>query len=76
MIADIAASWWKILIGVALALVACIIFIMMLRWIAAPMVWISIIGVVAGLSFCKYVLTSSSLKILLVKVLRQISINP
>lgn len=76
MIADIAASWWKILIGVALALVACIIFIMMLRWIAAPMVWISIIGVVAGLSFCEYVLTSSSLKILLVKVLRQISINP
>lgn len=43
-------NWWKILIGIVLALLTCIIYIMMLRWIAAPMVWFSIIGALAALA--------------------------
>lgn len=54
VIADIMAAWWKILIGVAMALVACIIYILMLRWIAGIMVWASIIGVVAALGAATY----------------------
>lgn len=41
--------WWKILIGILLALLACIIYILMLRWLAAPMVWLSIIGALVAL---------------------------
>ncbi|XP_060534569.1 choline transporter-like 2 isoform X2 [Cylas formicarius] len=54
VIADVVESWWKILIGVVIALVVCLIYIMMLRWIAAPMVWISIVGVLVALSAAIY----------------------
>ncbi|XP_030745823.1 CTL-like protein 2 isoform X1 [Sitophilus oryzae] len=49
IIADVITSWWKILIGVVFALLACIIFILMLRWIAGVIVWFSIIAVVVAL---------------------------
>lgn len=42
--------WWKILIGIVLALFVCIIYIMILRWIAGPMVWLSIFGALALLA--------------------------
>ncbi|CAG9762843.1 unnamed protein product [Ceutorhynchus assimilis] len=54
VIADIMSSWWKILLGVGLALVACIIYILMLRWVAGFMVWLSIGGVLAALSAASY----------------------
>lgn len=47
---DIMNIWWKLVIGIALALVACIIYIMMLRWVAAPMVWLSIFGALGCLA--------------------------
>ncbi|XP_066258139.1 choline transporter-like 2 isoform X2 [Euwallacea similis] len=50
VISDLTTSWWKILISIAIALVACIIYILMLRWIAGIMVWISIAGAVAALA--------------------------
>ncbi|XP_066152702.1 choline transporter-like 2 isoform X5 [Euwallacea fornicatus] len=49
LLADLVTSWWKILISVAIALLACIIYILMLRWIAGVMVWISIAGAIAAL---------------------------
>lgn len=54
VVEDIMHSWWKILIGVGLALLACIIYILLLRWIAAPIVWLSIIGVVVCLGLGLY----------------------
>ncbi|KAL1505597.1 hypothetical protein ABEB36_005126 [Hypothenemus hampei] len=54
IIADVVTSWWKIVIGIGFALVACIIYILMLRWIAGVMVWISIAGVVAALAAATY----------------------
>ncbi|XP_008190433.1 choline transporter-like 2 isoform X2 [Tribolium castaneum] len=44
---DLVESWWKILAGVGIAVLVSIIYIMMLRWLAAPMVWLSLIGVLA-----------------------------
>ncbi|XP_044258638.1 choline transporter-like 2 isoform X2 [Tribolium madens] len=44
---DLVESWWKILAGVGIAVVVSVIYIMMLRWLAAPLVWLSLIGVLA-----------------------------
>ncbi|CAH1100837.1 unnamed protein product [Psylliodes chrysocephalus] len=49
IVEDVIRSWWKIIIGVLLALVICLIYIVILRWLAALMVWISIFGVLVGL---------------------------
>ncbi|KAJ8960452.1 hypothetical protein NQ318_013736, partial [Aromia moschata] len=49
IVEDIIYSKWNILIGIGIALVCCIIYILMLRWLAAPIVWLSIIGVVVVL---------------------------
>uniref|UniRef100_A0AAR5P590 Choline transporter-like protein n=1 Tax=Dendroctonus ponderosae TaxID=77166 RepID=A0AAR5P590_DENPD len=54
VINDLVNSWQKILIGLAVALVICLIYIFMLRWIAGVMVWISIVGVLAALSAATY----------------------
>ncbi|CAG9815700.1 unnamed protein product [Phaedon cochleariae] len=50
IVEDLIHAWWKIAIGILLAVVACIIYILILRWTAAPMVWLSIIGVVVALA--------------------------
>jgi hypothetical protein len=44
---DLINSWWKILIGVAIAVAICIIYIVIMRWLAALMVWLSLVGVLA-----------------------------
>ncbi|RZC34922.1 CTL-like protein 2, partial [Asbolus verrucosus] len=51
---DLISSWLQILIGIAIAVVACIIYIVIMRWIAAVMVWLSLIGVVVLLSVAVY----------------------
>ncbi|KAJ8921441.1 hypothetical protein NQ315_003059 [Exocentrus adspersus] len=54
IVEDIMHCWWWILIGVVAVMFVCIIYIIMMRWITAPMVWLSIIGAVAALTFCVY----------------------
>ncbi|CAG9865298.1 unnamed protein product [Phyllotreta striolata] len=54
IVEDIIVSWWKILIGVGVALVICLLYITILRWLAAPMVWLSIVGVIVGLGAALY----------------------
>ncbi|CAG9827038.1 unnamed protein product [Diabrotica balteata] len=49
IIEDLITCWWKIALGVGIALVVCLIYIFILRWFAGPLVWLSIIGVVVGL---------------------------
>lgn len=51
---DIMYSWKHILVGLVLSLVVCIIYIVLMRWIAGVMVWISIVGVLAVMSFGVY----------------------
>ncbi|KAJ8977657.1 hypothetical protein NQ317_002459 [Molorchus minor] len=57
VVEDIVYSRWNILAGVGIALVCCIIYILMLRWIAGPIVWLSIVGVVVAMSFGVYFTT-------------------
>lgn len=54
IIEDVANCWWQILVGLGVAMLICIIYIVLMRWIAAVMVWLSILGVIALLSFCKF----------------------
>ncbi|XP_049293618.1 choline transporter-like 2 isoform X3 [Anopheles funestus] len=54
IVEDILESWRMILVFVACSVLASLILITMLRWIAKPMVWISIIGVIAALSYGVY----------------------
>uniref|UniRef100_A0A182JP45 Choline transporter-like protein n=1 Tax=Anopheles christyi TaxID=43041 RepID=A0A182JP45_9DIPT len=54
IVEDILESWRMILLFVACSVVASLIHITMLRWIAKPLVWISIIGVIAALSYGVY----------------------
>jgi choline transporter-like protein 2/4/5 len=54
---DLINSWWKILIGVAIAVATCIIYIVIMRWLAALMVWLSLVGVLALLISAVYFTT-------------------
>ncbi|XP_035919880.1 CTL-like protein 2 isoform X4 [Anopheles stephensi] len=54
VVEDILQSWRMMLVFVACSVLASLTFIAILRWIAKPMVWISIIGVIAALSYGVY----------------------
>uniref|UniRef100_A0AAG5D3B7 Choline transporter-like protein n=1 Tax=Anopheles atroparvus TaxID=41427 RepID=A0AAG5D3B7_ANOAO len=54
IVEDILESWPMILAFVGFSVLASLILITMLRWIAKPLVWISIIGVIAALSYGVY----------------------
>lgn len=47
---DLEQSWWKILLGLLGAMILCLIYIVLMRYIAGIMVWISIVGVIVLLS--------------------------
>ncbi|XP_065371947.1 choline transporter-like 2 [Calliphora vicina] len=48
---DLKNSWKVIIYAFILHLFAVLLFITLLRWLAAPLVWISICGVILGLSY-------------------------
>lgn len=54
IVEDLIDSWRHILIGLVISMVSCLILIAMMRFLATPLVWISIIGVIGMLGFCKY----------------------
>ncbi|XP_076274430.1 choline transporter-like 2 isoform X2 [Rhynchophorus ferrugineus] len=62
IITDIVNSWKEMLIGIGMAIVCCLIYIFMLRWIAGIMVWFSIAAVVAGLSVALYFVSTLYMK--------------
>ncbi|XP_077286944.1 choline transporter-like 2 isoform X3 [Arctopsyche grandis] len=47
------ARWW-IVFSLFVVMIICLIYIALMRWIAAPIVWFSIFGVVAILSYSIY----------------------
>ncbi|XP_069121444.1 choline transporter-like protein 2 [Argopecten irradians] len=51
---DIVASWWLLLVFAGIAMVTCFIWIILLRWIAGVMVWISVVLVFGLLGFACY----------------------
>lgn len=48
------ATWYHILIGLLLAIISCMILIAVMRWIAKPFIWLSILGVLSTLGFGKH----------------------
>lgn len=46
-------SWPVMTIGIVLSVLACLIFIAVMRWIASPIIWLSITGIFASLSYGK-----------------------
>lgn len=54
IIEDVIDSYKLILLGFLVAMVVSLIFIAMMRWIAGTMVWLSILGVLALLSYGVY----------------------
>lgn len=51
IIEDVIDSYKYILLGFLVSMVVSLIFIAMMRWIAGPMVWLSILGVMGLLSY-------------------------
>jgi choline transporter-like protein 2/4/5 len=54
VVQDLNDSWPYVVGGLGIAMVACLIYIVLMRWIAGPMVWFSILGTIALLAYCKY----------------------
>lgn len=54
IIADITASLIPIGVALLVAMVCCLIIIAMMRWLAGPLLWLSIVGVIALLAFAIY----------------------
>jgi len=51
IVEDIMNSWWQILISLILSMFVSLLFIAILRWLAAPLIWFSIIGVLTILVY-------------------------
>jgi len=54
VVQDLSNSWPFIVGGLAIAMVLCFIYIVLMRWFAGIMVWFSILGTIALLAYCKY----------------------
>lgn len=48
---DIIETWRTMALALAIAMIVCLIFIAMMRWFAAPFVWLSIFGVIGLLVY-------------------------
>nr|CAD7401037.1 unnamed protein product [Timema poppensis] len=55
MVQDLSYTWPYIVAAFSLAMVLCLVYIVLMRWFAGIMVWVSIAGVVGLLSYCIYV---------------------
>ncbi|XP_012942174.1 choline transporter-like protein 2 [Aplysia californica] len=51
---DVLASWWMLFAGFGIAMFVCMVWIVLMRWLAGPMVWITIGLVFALLLFATY----------------------
>ncbi|GFO29551.1 choline transporter-like protein 2 [Plakobranchus ocellatus] len=51
---DVLAAWWMILVGIVIAVAICMLWIVLMRYIAGYMVWATIIGVFAIVIFAVY----------------------
>ncbi|KAI5642450.1 plasma-membrane choline transporter domain-containing protein [Phthorimaea operculella] len=54
IVADLVQSRWYMLGGLVVVVLICFIYILLLRWVVAPVVWTSIVGLFALLGFSLY----------------------
>lgn len=53
IVEDVMETWDSTLTGLFIAMISCLILIAIMRWIARPLVWLSILGVIAILGYGK-----------------------
>lgn len=51
IVEDVMKIRWEIILNLLFAMFSCLIVIAMMRWVAKPLVWLSILGVLAMLGF-------------------------
>uniref|UniRef100_A0A1L8DEG2 Choline transporter-like protein n=2 Tax=Nyssomyia neivai TaxID=330878 RepID=A0A1L8DEG2_9DIPT len=54
VVEDIIDSWITILVSLGITMIISLLFIMVMRWIAAPVIWCTILGVIGILGFVIY----------------------
>jgi len=54
VVQDLSNSWPFVVGGLAIAMVVCLIYIVLMRWFAGIMVWFSLLGTIALLAYCCY----------------------
>jgi choline transporter-like protein 2/4/5 len=54
VVQDLSSSWPFVVGGLAIAMVVCLIYIVLMRWFAGIMVWFSLLGTIAVLAYCVY----------------------
>lgn len=54
IIEDLVNIRWYLVVALIIVMLVCLIYITLMRWVAAPMVWFSIFGVMGILSYCKF----------------------
>lgn len=54
IIQDVVASWWMILIAFLIAMVISLVWIVLMRWLAGVMVWITVILFIGAFAFSSY----------------------
>ncbi|XP_050091219.1 choline transporter-like 2 isoform X1 [Anopheles aquasalis] len=76
VVEDVLESWRMILVFLACSMIASLILITMLRWIAKPLVWVSIIGVITALSYGVYYSYTEYRKISANPVAAHVNVSP
>lgn len=51
IVEDIIETWSFILVGLLGAMLFCLIIIAVMRWMATPLIWLSILGIITMLGF-------------------------
>ncbi|KAL5013102.1 hypothetical protein ScPMuIL_011653 [Solemya velum] len=54
VVEDVVASWWMILVAFVLAMVISLVWIVLMRWLAGLMVWITLVAFLGIFSFSVY----------------------
>ncbi|KAL3871869.1 hypothetical protein ACJMK2_039841 [Sinanodonta woodiana] len=54
VVQDVVSAWWMILLGLLLACFVCLIWIILMRWIAGIMVWFAIFAFIGIFGYCSY----------------------
>ncbi|XP_055842030.1 choline transporter-like 2 isoform X3 [Episyrphus balteatus] len=54
IVEDVISSWPTIFLVLVVTMAASLVFIALMRWVATPLVWLSILGVLIGLGFGVY----------------------
>lgn len=62
IVEDVMKIRWEIAADIFIAMVFCLIVIAVMRWVATPLVWLSILGVIVMLGFGKILWSKNSHK--------------